>query len=112
MVASSRASSIKVSFVQAFGPQDAAHVASYANTLVQWRCDVIVAAPGAPAAAVEQVAPANPGLRFVVVGAVSTGPNVAPLPGGGDVAARVQRMLTAAEAGHYTGWATGSAGAS
>lgn len=110
MEAASSATSMKVSFLAAVSPGDAADVQSYLNTLLQRRCDVIVAVGAPQTAAVTALAGANPKTHFVVVGAPSSGLNVAPVNGTGDeISAAVKQDLVASNAGRFDRWAQGAA---
>lgn len=111
MEAASSATSMKVSFLASVGPGDAADVQSYLNTLLQRHCDVIVAVGAQQTAAVAALAGANLAAHFVVVGASSSGANVASVTGTADeVAAAVRRDLVASNAGRFDRWAQGAAG--
>ncbi|MBY8885842.1 BMP family ABC transporter substrate-binding protein [Streptomyces sp. PTM05] len=58
----------KVSSLPVYGPATVANAVPYVNSLVQRRCDMVLAVGGVQAAAVEQVAPRHSGVRFVVIG--------------------------------------------
>ena len=108
MLAAAAAASVKVSYLPTTGTPDAANVQSYLNTLLGQRCDVVVAVGEPETAAVAARAAAYPAAHFVVVGAASSASNVAPVAGGGDVAAGVRRLILAAHAGRFDGWASGA----
>ncbi|MGW2651791.1 BMP family ABC transporter substrate-binding protein [Streptomyces sp. NPDC001393] len=77
----SLATHTKVSSLPVFGPAAVANAVPYVNTLVQRHCDVVLAVGDTQTAAVEQVAPRNPKVRFVVVGGGRVLRNVAVLSG-------------------------------
>nr|WP_144298703.1 hypothetical protein [Streptomyces sp. TLI_235] len=65
----------------------------YANTLVQQRCSMVLAAEDVPAKALASVADANPGVRFVVVGTAQVRANLTVIPVGADVRAAVEKAV-------------------
>jgi basic membrane lipoprotein Med (substrate-binding protein (PBP1-ABC) superfamily) len=77
----SLATHAKVSWAQVYGPATVANAVPYVNTLVQGRCDLVLAVGPEQTAAVEQVAQTAPHVRFVVVGGGHrSGGNVTALP--------------------------------
>lgn len=58
----------KVTYLAANGPATAAHAVPYANSLIEQKCDVILAVGGPQAGAIAQVASRTPATTFVVVG--------------------------------------------
>ena len=110
MQRASAQTSARVSFLEAVGSADADNVSSYLNTLLQRRCDVVLAAGSPQVAAVSAAAPSAPGTHFIVVGGTSVRANVAPLSAGGDdaVTASVARLIEDAVAGRFSGWASGA----
>lgn len=110
MQRASAQTSAKVSFLEAIGPADADNISSYLNTLLQRRCDVVLAAGAPQVAAVVAEASSAPGTHFIVVGAPSPGANVASLTVGGDDAVKVAvaRLIDDAVGGRFSGWASGA----
>ena len=110
MQQASAQTSARVSFLEAVGPTDADNISSYLNTLLQRRCNVVLAAGAPQVAAVVAAASSAPGTHFIVVGAPSAGPNVASLAAGGDdaVAGAVARLIDDAVGGRFKGWASGA----
>jgi basic membrane lipoprotein Med (substrate-binding protein (PBP1-ABC) superfamily) len=104
MQAASGQTSGKVSFLPVLGPDTQADAVPFVNTLVQRRCDLVLAVGRSEVAAVLAQAPQFPKVRFVVVGAPSTStsaspaPNVTVVPVGSasSVAAAVQGLVTQA----------------
>jgi basic membrane lipoprotein Med (substrate-binding protein (PBP1-ABC) superfamily) len=110
MEAASAATSMTVSYLQATGATNVTDVQSYLNTLLVRSCNVLVAVGGQETAAVAATAGSYPSVHFVVVGAKSSGPNVAPVAGANEqaVTAGVRQLLVAANAGRFGGWAAGT----
>lgn len=71
------ATSAKVSYLAVVGAESPDNVATYANTLLVRKCDLVVAVGSGETAAVLDVAAANPTIHFAVVGATASGANVA-----------------------------------
>lgn len=86
------------------GEADTVGVATpLANSLVEQRCDVILAVGAAEVATVQAVAAQHAAKRFVLVGGGSPAANIAVLPQAGvsSVASRVQSVLQEAVAGDF-----------
>lgn len=58
----------KVSYLAVSGPDTQANAASFVNTLVRRKCDLVLAVGESQVAAAEAQAKAYPAQRFVVVG--------------------------------------------
>ena len=71
------ATSAKVSYLAVVGAESPDNVATYVSTLVIRKCDLVVGVGGAETAALLAAAPADPTIRFAVVGATAQGANVA-----------------------------------
>ncbi|QSY48545.1 MULTISPECIES: hypothetical protein [Streptomyces] len=76
----SLATKAKVMNLPVFGPDTTANAVPYVNTLVQRRCDVVIAVGGTPVAATRDVAGRTPKTRFAVVGDGRTEGNVTVIP--------------------------------
>ena len=105
MQSASAATRAQVSYMSA--PVGAAEsvgsVTPVANSLVQQRCGVIVAVGSVEVAAVQPVAAANTGVRFVMIGGGKAAGNVAvlPVPGDSSVASRVDAVVRGAVGGAF-----------
>lgn len=66
----------KVQFLEVDGAQTAENAQTYLASLVQGRCDLVLAVGDAQLAAVAATAPKHPDLRFVSVGGTVTSANV------------------------------------
>ncbi|MGW3983877.1 BMP family ABC transporter substrate-binding protein [Streptomyces mirabilis] len=66
----------KASYLAVAGPETEANAQAYANTLIQQRCDLVLAVGKAPASAVRQLAPRSPKSQFITVGSGSAMRNV------------------------------------
>ncbi|HKT00991.1 MAG TPA: hypothetical protein VJT31_15800 [Rugosimonospora sp.] len=104
MQAASTKTSGKVSFLSVYGPDTAANAVSYVNTLVQRKCDLVLAVGGAEVAAAQGQARQFTSTHFVLVGSGSTQSNVTVVPGGSaaQVTSAVQQIVTKA-AGRVSG---------
>ncbi|MFF3911465.1 BMP family ABC transporter substrate-binding protein [Streptomyces sp. NPDC001848] len=89
----SLATRTKVTSLPVFGPATVANAVPYVNSLVQRRCDVVLAVGDTQTAAVEQVAPRNPKVRFVVVGGGRARRNVAVVSGSSGVRVAVAHVV-------------------
>jgi hypothetical protein len=98
MQAASLQTSGKVSFLAVYGADTAANAVPYVNTLVQRRCDLVIAVGAAEVAAVRNRAQAFPGEHFVVVDPGPSGGNVTAVPSSPDnvVSSTVQNLVTRA----------------
>ncbi|MGW2803187.1 BMP family ABC transporter substrate-binding protein [Streptomyces sp. NPDC001269] len=76
----SLATHAKASYLAVAGPATEANAQAYANTLIQQRCDLVLAVGEAPVSAVRQLAPRSPKSQFVAVGAGFTAHNVRFIP--------------------------------
>lgn len=105
MEAASSATSAQVSYLSVpVGEADTVGVATaLANTLVQQRCDVIVAVGASEVASVQAVAAQHAGVRFVLVGGGRPAGNVVVVPrvGVSSVSSRVARMVRDAVGGVF-----------
>jgi basic membrane lipoprotein Med (substrate-binding protein (PBP1-ABC) superfamily) len=72
----------KVSYLPVSGPDTVANAESFVNTLVQRRCDLVVAVGDSEVAAAEARAKGFPSARFVVVGSGVADGNLAVIPVG------------------------------
>ncbi|MER5791658.1 hypothetical protein [Streptomyces sp. NPDC001980] len=72
----SLATHAKASYLAVAGPETEANAQAYANTLIQQRCDLVLAVGKGPASAVRKLAPSSPESRFITVGSGSTLHNV------------------------------------
>lgn len=99
MQAASLKTSGKVSFLAVAGPDTVANAIPYLNTLVQRRCDLVLAVGAAEVGAVEAQARAFGSARFAVVGGPA-GPNVSTVSHGSATqeSAAVQDLVTRAAA--------------
>ncbi|MFE6055315.1 BMP family ABC transporter substrate-binding protein [Kitasatospora sp. NPDC056446] len=93
---SSSATAGKVSSLPVIGDQSVGNAVPYANTLVARKCDVVLAAGSVQVQAVTQIAPANPAVRFLVVGEAAAGGNVTVVAPGPQTRAKVADALTKA----------------
>lgn len=57
-----------VSYLSADGPATAANAIPYANSLIERRCDIILAVGAPQAGALTQIAPRTPKANFVIIG--------------------------------------------
>jgi basic membrane lipoprotein Med (substrate-binding protein (PBP1-ABC) superfamily) len=98
MQAASLATSGKVSYLAVTGDDTAANAIPYVNTLVQRKCDLVLAVGPAQVAAARQQAAAFPKVGFVVVDGGSSAGNVTAVPPGKgpDVSAAVKGLVTKA----------------
>lgn len=98
MQAASLKTSGKVSFLSVYGPDTAANAVPYVNTLVQRRCDLVVAVGASQAAAARQQAAVFPKVRFVVVDDGPSAGNVAVVAPGktANVSSAVEKAVAAA----------------
>lgn len=105
MQAASSVTNAQVSYLSVpVGEADTVGVATpLANTLVQQRCNVIVAVGATEVATVQAVAALHSGMRFVLVGGGSPAVNVAVLPQAGvsSVSSRVQTVVRDAVGGAF-----------
>jgi len=110
MQQASAQTSARVSFLEAIGSSDADNISTYLNTLLQRRCNVVLAAGAPQVAAVVAAASSAPATHFIVVGVPSSGGNVASLVAGGDeaVTGAVARLIGDAVGGRFSGWAAGA----
>ncbi|MEV7770027.1 BMP family ABC transporter substrate-binding protein [Kitasatospora sp. NPDC086791] len=96
---SSAATAAKVSSLPVIGDQSVGNAVPYANTLVARKCDVVLAVGSTQVAAVTQIAPANPAVRFLVVGDTEASGNVTVIAPGAQTRAKVSEALAAAFGG-------------
>jgi hypothetical protein len=82
MQAASLKTSAKVSYLAVSGPDTVANAENFVNTLVQRKCDLVLAVGVTEASAVQARAKAYPAVRFVVVGSGAAGGNVTVIPPG------------------------------
>lgn len=105
MESASSATRVQVSYssLPAGEAESVGSVTPLANSLVQQRCGVIVAVGAVEVAAVQSVASADPGGRFVLVGAGSVAGNavVLPVPGSSVVSSRVEGVVRDAANGVF-----------
>ncbi|WP_051966393.1 type 1 periplasmic-binding domain-containing protein [Kitasatospora mediocidica] len=92
----SAASRAQVSSLPVIGPATVANAQSYANTLIQQKCSVVLAADPLPGQALRAVASANPKVRFVLVDHGATAANLTVLDPTSDVRAEVARSVAGA----------------
>lgn len=84
----------RVQFLPVMGPQNAGNAVPYLNSLVQRKCDLVIAAGEVPASATAQFAPRFPKSRFVIVGAGHATANVQVVdPARTDVAATIAETV-------------------
>jgi basic membrane lipoprotein Med (substrate-binding protein (PBP1-ABC) superfamily) len=76
----SQATQARVSYVPVTGPETAANAGPFAQTLIQRRCQVIVAVGDVEVGAVASVAREHGDIRFVLVGGGTGGGNVSVVP--------------------------------
>ncbi|MER7753212.1 BMP family ABC transporter substrate-binding protein [Kitasatospora sp. NPDC097643] len=93
---SSAATSAKVSSLPVIGEQSVGNAVPYANTLVARKCDVLLATGTVEVQALTRIAPANPNLRFLLVGEAPAAGNVTVIPPGPQARTKVGEALTAA----------------
>jgi basic membrane lipoprotein Med (substrate-binding protein (PBP1-ABC) superfamily) len=108
MQAASAATRAQVTYTAAVpvgGVETVGSVAPFANTMIQQRCDLILAVGTSEVAAVQLVAEANTGSRFVLVGGGAVARNVAvvPLAGAAGLSARVATVVEGAVGGQFSG---------
>lgn len=98
MQAASLATSGKVSYLAVAGPDTAANAVPYVNTLVQRRCDLVLAVGPSEVAAAREQAATFPKVAFVVVDAAPSKGNVTAVAPGksADVTTAVQSLVTTA----------------
>lgn len=84
----------KVSYLSVSGPDTEANAVAFVNTLVQRKCDLVLAVGDAQVAAVEAQAKAYPAAHFVVVGSGAAAANLTVVPALG--AQQVQSAVTQA----------------
>jgi len=72
----------KISYLAVSGPDTVANAEAFVNTLVQRKCDLVLAVGEPQVAAAETQAKVYPAQRFVVVGAGVSGGNLIVIPGG------------------------------
>jgi hypothetical protein len=98
MQAASLKTSGKVSYLSVYGPDTVANAEPYVNTLVQRKCDMVIAVGPTEVAAVRGRAAAFPSERFVVVDSGSSSGNVATVESssGSAVPLAVQLLVTRA----------------
>ncbi|MFE2914383.1 type 1 periplasmic-binding domain-containing protein [Kitasatospora indigofera] len=89
----SAATKAQVSFLSVMGPGTVANAQSYANTLVQRKCSMVLGAGGLPGQALRAIAGANPKVRFVVVGEGASASNVTAVQSSGDVRGSVAKIV-------------------
>ena len=96
MQAASLQTSGKVSYLAVAGPDTAANAVSFVNTLVQRRCDLVLAVGPSEVLAAREQATSFPNVAFVVVDSGASKGNVtAVAPGkGAEVTAAVQTLVT------------------
>jgi basic membrane lipoprotein Med (substrate-binding protein (PBP1-ABC) superfamily) len=76
MQEASLATLAKVQFLEVDGAQTPENAQTYLASLVQSRCDLVLAVGDAQLAALAATAPKYPNMRFVSVGGTASGPNV------------------------------------
>lgn len=98
MQAASSATSGKVSYLAVTGDDTAANAVPYVDTLVERKCDLVLAVGAAQVAAARQQAAVFPKVAFVVVDAGSSTGNVTAVPPGKgpDVSAAVRGLVASA----------------
>lgn len=98
MQAASLSTAGKVSYLAVTGEDTAANAVPYVNTLVQRKCDLVLAVGAAEVAAARRQAAVFPHVAFVVVDAGSSAGNVTAVPPGkgSDVSAAVKDLVTTA----------------
>ncbi|MCC3770468.1 BMP family ABC transporter substrate-binding protein [Streptomyces sp. UNOC14_S4] len=89
----SLATHAKVTSLPVFGPDTVANAVPYVNTLVQRRCDIVLAVGRTPGAATEEVAARTPAARFVVVGDGRKSGNVTVIQQSRDTRSAVARAV-------------------
>lgn len=94
MQAASVKTSRKVSYLAVSGPDTEPNAVAFVNTLVQRKCDLVLAVGDSEVAAVAAQAKAFPAQRFVVVGSAAAGANLTVVPAG--AAQAVQTAVTQA----------------
>lgn len=79
----SQATLSKVQYLAIVGPQTADNAATFAASLVQGRCDIIIGAGETAGKAIRAAASTSPKTQFIVVGPGSSGGNVRVVEGTG-----------------------------
>ncbi|MEU2744259.1 BMP family ABC transporter substrate-binding protein [Streptomyces sp. NPDC007095] len=92
----SLATHAKASYLAVAGPETEANAQAYANTLIQQRCDLVLAVGKAPASAVRKLAPSSPKSRFITVGSGSSLHNVGFIAATSKTRTAVARAMEAA----------------
>ncbi len=83
----------QVSFLSVMGPATVTNAQSYANTLVQRKCSMLLASGDLPVQALRAIAPANPKVRFVVVGDGVSAANLTVLAASSQVRSEVAKIV-------------------
>ena len=83
----------QVSFLSVMGPATVTNAQSYANTLVQRKCSVLLASGDLPVQALRAIAPANPKVRFIVVGDGISAANMTVLAASSQVRGEVAEVV-------------------
>jgi DNA-binding LacI/PurR family transcriptional regulator len=98
MQAASLKTSGKVSYLSVYGPDTVANAVPYVNTLVQRKCDLVIAVGPTEVAAVRSQATAFPSARFVVVDSGTSSGNVSVVESSPNsaVSSAVQGLVTRA----------------
>ncbi|MDH6131379.1 hypothetical protein P3T37_000748 [Kitasatospora sp. MAA4] len=94
----SAASHAQVSSLPVIGPATVPNAQSYANTLIQQKCSVVLAADPLPGQALRAVAAANPKVHFVLVDHGTSAGNLAVIDAASDVRASVAKAVEGAGA--------------
>ncbi|HUN30605.1 MAG TPA: hypothetical protein VMU95_01195 [Trebonia sp.] len=93
----SAATHAKATYLTVNGPDTAANAIPYANSLIEERCDVVLAVGTPQAGALTQIAIRNPRTSFVIVGnnAVSATANLKTISISGDTRSQVEQTVAA-----------------
>ena len=84
----------KVSYLAVYGDDSVANAVPYVNTLVQRKCDLVIAVGASEVGAVRQRAAAYPAVRFAVLGSGAGGNIAAIAPAGAEaVSGEVDRLV-------------------
>jgi hypothetical protein len=88
MQAASLTTSGKVSFLVVSGPDTEANAVVFVNTLIQRKCNLVLAVGASESMAAQAQSKVFPAVRFVVVGSASASGNVQVVPSGSATSVR------------------------
>lgn len=84
---------VQVSWLSVPAPVTVGSAVPFANTLLEQKCSMVLAASQVSGEALERIAGANPKVRFVVVGSANAAPNLTVLPADSGVRAAVAKVV-------------------